>query len=90
MTFFERIQEFLANKFSFIQYPHIRQESKRPNWQRHGSNPLIEMDGNSEKARLSWAGKLFVLMYSLIAGGFSLILILVACIVLYAIVSSWF
>ena len=86
----EKIHTFLADRFSFIQYPHIRQSIKNPKWDRHESNPIVEVDKNSDNARISLDGKLLILMGSLLVGIISLIPMLIGAIIIFAVISSFF
>jgi len=90
MKSIEKIQTVLADKFSFIQYPHIRQSIKSQKWERHESNPIIEVDKNSDNAKISLDGKILILIGSLLIGLISIIPMLIGAIIVFAVISSLF
>lgn len=85
-----RIQEWLADRVSFVQYPGVHRVVKKPKWRPFESSPFFQVEETSGKARLSWTAQLAVLFYSLILFAVGALILVVGGIVIWAIISSFF
>jgi len=90
MNFLYRLQEWLADRVRWVQYPDFRKISRKPDWQPYGSSVFVEVDQNSDKARLSFFGAIGLVVFSIIVGIIGLAVIGVGCFLLWVIVSTLF
>ena len=59
-------------------------------WKPYGSSIMIDVDRNSGDARLNWTGKFLMLMYVLILIPVALFMGGVACVILWAAITTLF
>lgn len=73
-----------------MQYPNVRKVLRKPDWQPYKDSPIVQIDRNSDETRLSWAGAILLLMYAVLALVISVPIIVIGCVVLWAVISSLF
>lgn len=84
------IHEWLADHIKWVQYPDVRQVKPKEDWHPHPRNRFIEIDHNSDSARIDGASAILLLVFSLVIGAIGLCGIAVGLFVLYVIASSLF
>ena len=87
-----KVQEWLADRLSWVQYPNLRKVVRKPNWKPYRGNPFILTDENhtTDKARLSFFGAVVMFFAAIATLLLAVAALAVGCFILYVIVSSLF
>lgn len=75
-----RIQAWMADRTTFIQYPDVKHTGIRPR-----PEPKIK----AKPVKLDFLSSIILLVYSLVIGAIGLACLVVACVVLYALITGF-
>jgi hypothetical protein len=86
----EKLQTWLADHFKGFQYPNINQVKHRPEWEAQHGSLFIEVDKNSNQARVGIEGKIILFCFSIVLLAASIVIFCFGLFWLYVVIHAMF